>query len=330
MTIHRRLNVPGFGGNFVWYTILQTLLDAGWKVQASGSGIGGVYSATGNVFDMTIGGRIGSNQTVGVGVGNETMGNGSCWFRVADPDQNRELLVTRDPTVGDSGDDEWWCGYSKAAKFTGGSPSANTFPSATDEVTVSQTGTKTSPGSIHNTGTTANLTHVVADDTASPSGEYGWLALEMTATNTSKSVMGLDDIRNTATGDTHPLVLFHMTNDLIETTFRSSTSELKTIFDDGGGSEVWDDAQYCVPFGAASYKNTGNQSVYDLLERPATLIVIGVPTGGYVGTSRWIYLAAVTRGYPNDGGVASSRDHWYIGESVLRNFGDGSTAPAAI
>lgn len=328
MTIHRNLNVNGLGGNYVHWWIIKTLKAAGWTVKASGSGTGGVYSSSSDVFDPSDNPKTESAATsIGVGVGQEHFGNSACWLRIEDPDGNRELLFVRSSTASDAADDEWWIGYSAAAGFTGGTPAAATPPSATDEESVSDAGTKGTPASQHQTGGSQNLIHVAADDSASPAGEYGFVCVELIATNTTKSITMLDDIRNAATGDPHALVLLHDSLVLTEANMYTADMMGKTIFD-YGGTPSWANTTGGVPrVGSLFYGDKAGVSLYDSKERPFPLPLIGYTIGGYLGTSRWLRVPAQKRGYPNTG---DSKTLLYLNDGMIVDLFDGATTPGTI
>jgi len=93
--------------------LVEMLVSAGWTYKASGDGQSG-YSSTGKIFTNSGSGALGWD-------------NFQAWARLADPSNRREFVFYR------NGTETVRIKYSRLAKFTGGTPSATTMPTATDE-----------------------------------------------------------------------------------------------------------------------------------------------------------------------------------------------------
>lgn len=328
MTIHRYLNNAGWGSNYaIWY-LIQAMKDAGWTVECSGSGTGGIYSATGDVFDPSDNPKKNTAAVnIGVGAGDEHFGNEGCWIVLADPDGNRQICFRRSKNVGDIYDAYWWVGLSESAGFVGGSPDVDDPPDASDERTISESGTKAAPPSLCVPGTAATMSFVAADDTPSPSGEYGFICIDFIATNAVGMSIGFDDIRDTAAGDTAPWVVWHNNNGFSASAMNGSSSDMFAIFDKGGAGETYEDVSYAPNYPSAYYCTKGRTSVYDSKERPLPYPIIGLNVGGFIGFSRWFRQAAVSRDYPNTG---DGETLLYVDDVIIVDLLDGATTPLSI
>lgn len=293
----------------------------------------GSYEVHGDHFTSV---AVGASDFFGAGdppAFNVALGAGGCWWRAQDPSGNREIVVNRGS--GDSSNyDGYWChSYSKAAKFIGGSPNATTPPDATDEQVISSSGSKASPGNLHSSSGSTTLHHFAADDTPDPvSGEYGYIWLELVATNTLSCYGWLDNLQNVPTngGDYHALTLAHGHTDLVYSSlYNDSANTAKTFVDNGGGGETWKAVEHLCPVGQAGNYPTvqGKVSKYDGKERPMIVPVCEPTVGGYLGVSRWLNWTAVQRGYPNTG---DSFNVLYVSDVILLDLWDGATTPQAI
>ena len=111
------------------YTIMTTLVSAGWTVKSSSDGT--TYNSSGN---QITGGLSGANG----------LANSEAWFRIQAPlfgSVKRELIFQRST----SGDLNWRITYSPSAGFITGSPAATVVPSASDSVVILGGGTDASP-----------------------------------------------------------------------------------------------------------------------------------------------------------------------------------------
>jgi len=148
---------------------VEMLVSAGWTYKASGDGLSG-YNATGKVF-------------VGVGSGANGWGNNKAWARLADPAGVREIVIQHDNNAGTR------IKYSRLAKFTGGTPSSNTVPSATDEKLLYGSGTDAAPtfgGNFWNTGLPTGVFRF--QGAALATAPYGFWLASVNTTNTA--IMG--------------------------------------------------------------------------------------------------------------------------------------------
>lgn len=120
-------NTIGTNNDPLWFFKL-VLKQAGWTIKSSGTGTGGTYSAS---SDLIV------NQSATAG----GMGNARAWYVIEDPAGLRQFCMqnitsaTNQPRIK----------FSKGTKFIGGSPNANTVPSAADEVVWYGGGTDASP-----------------------------------------------------------------------------------------------------------------------------------------------------------------------------------------
>jgi hypothetical protein len=125
-------NSPSTGALAI-YTLLTTLVSAGWVVKADSDGT--TYNSVGG-------------QITGGGSGTNGLANSNAWFRVQAPavnvgtvvNQKREFTFQRGTT-----NLVWRIKYSASAGFTGGSPGSSQTPTATDEVVMTGGGTDASP-----------------------------------------------------------------------------------------------------------------------------------------------------------------------------------------
>lgn len=160
--------------------LADMLMTAGWTYQGSGDGLSG-YSAAGNVFTGTGTGALGWN-------------NANAWARLQDPLGVKEY-VFQNVTQNGVG---VRIKFSKTAKFTGGSPSATTAPTATDQIHVA--GNSGSASSrwvsygLNSNGAARNAVvfHGMAQDTA----PYGfWVIGVDYGTNIPKTAFIVDPVR---------------------------------------------------------------------------------------------------------------------------------------
>lgn len=332
MTIYRYLNKYGRGGNHAAWWIFKCMVDAGWTVPMSGSGTGGLY-ATSNVFDMAQQPKQNSLKDANnVGVGSEPWGHAYCWVVLEDPSGNRQIIWQRDSVDSDAGDDEWYVGYSPAGQFgSGQTPGVDwdqdTTPAAPDQYNLF--GTPTGWATLFEVGGAANLIHVAADDTPSPSGEYGVFMAEMIPSRTVGSVFMIDDIRDVPTGHPHPLVFFTegVSGSLSYSNIGGGGTPryAKTLQDYGGGGEAlinlsplhmkWGGNVYIPNYAG---RNSDNK------ERALKAIWGFNGTEGFMGTSRWMLWQPNERGYPC---TAESKTLISLDDMLIDDLWDGATVP---
>lgn len=333
MTIYRRLNQAGEGGNFTTWWLIKTMLDAGWTVLASGSGTGGLYDSS-NVFDLAQTPKNGNSlDPNGVGIGSEPWGYRNCWVLFEDPSGNRQYVFQRNNSAGWGYDSTWYFSYSPSGVFGVGQTAGvdwdeDTAPTASDIV------------SLYNAGSqiwwndTPTLTHVAADDTPSPNGEYGVLCLEIRPTNVLSGYFVIDDLRNAPS--THPHALTNycapQTNRLDDGYYHAQASSPYspgTISDFGGdGQSYFYNAPHCLWYGGSFQCLPANGGVgVDGKERAAPIVAGFVGREGYIGTSRWFRDPSVSRGYPNTG---NSLQYLFVNDLLIVDLWDGVTTPATV
>ena len=110
-----------------WFLLFNMLTGAGWVIKSSGDGVSN-YSSSGSTFSG------------GGATGAHGFSNANAWLRLQDPGGGREITIQVDSTVYSAR-----IKYSPSAKFTGGSPSYQQTPSATDEQILCGAGTDASP-----------------------------------------------------------------------------------------------------------------------------------------------------------------------------------------
>lgn len=329
MALFRRQNQLCLGGNHNTWWLIKTMLDASWTMPFSGSGSGGLYSAS-NVFDTAQSPKqyslLDANN---VGVGSEPWGHPSCWAVMEDPGGNRQYVVMRTNYANNAGDDDWYIGYSPAGRFgegqTGGVDwDQDTPPAAPDQINVR--GTPTGWTQIFETGGVYSLTHVVADSTPSPGGEYGVFLVNIISVNNPYSAIILDDLRNVPTGHPHPLSILAYRND--GQIFVSSVSQFRTIYDYGGASEAWVTAYYTYLESAGGIRLPGEAGISRDGKSRAVKALVGFGSSGYMGISRWYTWKGINNlQYPL---TANSRRDVILDSVVVRDLLDGTEPARAI
>lgn len=332
MTIHRRLNQPGMGGHYPTWFLIRTMLDAGWTIPMSGSGDGGLY-ATSNVFDPAQAPKNSSSRDPnGVGVGLEPWAHPNCWAVLQDPSGNRQYLIQRYGTDGDTYDGYWRFFYSPGGLYgVGQTPGVdwleNVRPAASDQASLDDLST------IWCNGTTATLTHVAADDAPSPAGEYGVICLAFQPSNSLAAAFVCDDVRHGAATEPHALTNWVMqANDRLTRAYYHGTTGQQSP----GGmrhystpiqayeTNLWHGRWYgytgeCLP-------GNGGTGV-DGKERAAPIVVGFKNSIGFIGVSRWFYDPSVIRSYPDTG---ASLQYLFVNDLLVADLWDGVTAPATV
>lgn len=129
-------NTIGTNNDPLWF-LKYVLKLAGWTVKSSGTGTGGTYSSSSDLI---------TNQGAALG----GMGVVRSWYVIEDPAGLRQLCCQTTTAASNQSRVK----YSKGAKFIGGTPGANTVPSASDEVVFHGGGTDASPSGIFFPNTT--------------------------------------------------------------------------------------------------------------------------------------------------------------------------------
>lgn len=337
MTIHRRLNRSCLGGNHATWWIIKTMLDAGWTIPASGSGTGGLYD-TSNVFDTAQSPLQASLLTPNnVGIGSEPWGWRGCWVVLEDPSGNRQILILRDTTsTANNTDDQWHFGYSPGGLFgVGQTPGTDwdedTTPAATDKRNL--LGTTTSFTSIFREGGSSSIMQIAADDTPSPEGEYGLIALDFIPTNNNGASFIIDDLRDVAPGHPHPLAIWvtNRDNPWSDSVISGNATPdgPRGIAAYGSGADYFG-YWYYLHWG---YATTTKIPSVGIVDADGSERVFKIPVGWrdleqYVGTSRWLYWETVAaRGYPD---TANTLQHLFVADCLIKDILDGVTTPSSI
>lgn len=170
------INLVSGQGAQMYADTVAAKLTAGWSIQSYGTGTGGTYSATGAGWTAA------SLTTLD-----------RAWVRMRDPGGIVEDVCQFNNAGGNTNNTR--NKYSPFAKFIGGSPNANTVPSATDEVFWTGGGTDASPTyeAITNvSGASPAKYHCVAEN-APINGRYPYMFYGHTnGTTSTPFFFGLD------------------------------------------------------------------------------------------------------------------------------------------
>ncbi len=335
MTIHRDLNRVNndLGGTGFFFWVTRMLLDnGGATVRSSGSGVGGIYEPSGNVFGMSSAIRYITHPGSGGISGGEIWGQTGMWI-VIQLTSGQELLFRRSPVSNSQAwDGYWYVSYSRADGFTTGTPGPAAPPNAPDEQTLSVGGTKGVPVGMNAGSDTQTLLHIVYDDEASDGGINGLYAVEIKATNTYSCALWIDDLKQTATGDLEGCVLAHSYYDHRASWMSSGTHAPKGWSNVGLPGENWNFTSYALcSSSSAFYSAIGINSVYDSKERTVDILAIADPAGsfnvgGLLGVSRWFKSPTIVRDYPN---TMDSALYLHMNDIVIADL-MGGTTPTAI
>lgn len=188
------------------YELKELLVSAGWTVESSGDG-NSTYNPSGDVI-----------------ASGATFQNTRAWFRISNPDGREMTFQTTDT----NGRNVRWK-YSQSAGFIGGTPDANTTPSATDEVITRGGGTDASPTGATLVGSatsTAIRTRVAGAETVSPY-RFWMQSIRTDNTNTyTDFVFGMDFVP-ARVEDTDPSVIF------------SRTAAFSNVWATGAGNQIF-------------------------------------------------------------------------------------------
>lgn len=146
MTIQSDQQAAPATGDAAIFAFKQFAKSFNWKVPSSGDGLAS-YSAIGDVITSD-------------GAGANGMANPGAWFRLQVPNGAHEWLFQR------GADSRTWTVLYSVARFTGGSPSATTRPTATDEVLKWDNATMLDADGSYRFN--------MSLDDAAPYGLYGW------------------------------------------------------------------------------------------------------------------------------------------------------------
>lgn len=304
-------------GADTFYQIKTFLKARGWTVPASSDGL--TYNASGDQITSAASGAGG-------------MDNNSAWFRLQDPAGVRERLFQRG-----TNNKNWRDKYSRASKFTGGSPGATTAPTAADQGHVQGADTPTFVTCLPTDGT---YKLYGAADNAAPYG-FCFLGLSsgLTALNFFLCYDPLASLPDASDLDPYVVGMNSATSNLTNIGagthfFSSSTgSGFSSWLDVGGGSaafvkvglpvhSIFDtggSARNVTPGGdGTSHAGTYNgQGKYLILpayyDRPSTNTV---PVGTK-GVSYWWRLATGPIAVGDTGVVGTSKDWVGVGTGLL-------------
>jgi hypothetical protein len=179
-------------GTVAMYTVMATLVAAGWTVKSSSDGT--TYNSTGNQITSGNSGAAG-------------LGNTNAWFRIQAPivgTQKREFTFQRTTS-----NPVWRIKYSASAGFIGGSPGATQTPTATDETIILGSGTDAAPtgATMFNTDASYRFSIVACDSSLSYS--FYWFANSYgTQSITSAFLMDVLKSGSYSISDTDPCVVF--------------------------------------------------------------------------------------------------------------------------
>lgn len=300
MPLIHNVNVATTSGAKNVFTILETLLDAGWTVSCSSDGTN--YNPSGNQISSSGSGAGGLN-------------NDYAWFVVRDPGGRREYAFQRGTSA-----NAWRVSFSESARFTEDSPNETIVPTADDAKPLIGSGTEASP--IFSTqwllASPSGRVHVVATD--EPEGDVYWFWMIGTAAGTG-ATQGVLLVDACAAGsypaaDVSPVV--HVSNPGTATTFRNtvmSATQWRFWTRYGLLGETWRTSTHpLMPPGGGSYvfglTSTGGANEYsgedDYVDAfygyAATLSV-----GGYKGrTSEMIRVSSIVRAFPHTCNISSS------------------------
>jgi hypothetical protein len=295
---------------YMWW-LKQALVAAGWTVQSSGNGAA-TYNASGDCFP-----------TIG------TWGATRSWFVVRDPSGagGRSFCLQ---TGND--DRDFRIKYSASSGFSGGSPSANTTPTAADEVVVAGGGTDASPSYLsifYGGGSAASTYAQIIADNAAP---YSFMFLAYSSAYGLYSALGMDGVTATATGDLDPVVIT-VTNNNFSSTFGTqmynnnteTSSPVSGWIAKGTGSAgfvyltglaMYGASGILVPAATGANALTSADDLFPLVyARPASW---SAPRG-YKGISTMVKWNGTSRALADTLSVASpgARDYIVIGQAAL-------------
>ena len=204
MALQFTVNQAPVNGAVAMWNLVLALIGAGWtKVQDSD---GSTYSNTGS-------------QVVGPGTGANGFFNTRAWVVLQSPAGagSRQLCIQNTFSTGDY----WRLKYSKQSGFTGGSPDAQTVPSATDEVLLFGGGSDASPGTVLYFPSAGGYYQQIAVDTAAPYGFYMVVYLKVSGSTYSSLIFDPMVANSYANTDADPLVIYitGATSDAITTTY---------------------------------------------------------------------------------------------------------------
>lgn len=201
----------------------EFLKAQGWTIGGTGDGDSNFSNAGTDVITSS-------------GSGPNGIANTDSWWRIQSPDLQREYLFYRPSGVG-----SWILRYSQSSGFTGGTPGANTPPTAADEV---QFGNNIG-------GSDANyIMHMAVQDTAEDGFYSWWFIAREAGTGLSRAFAMAEVLESFAAADGDPVV--HCVLDqssLTETVMDSTNDNAPQGFDPG--------VTTMLPYPTTGYSTTG-------------------------------------------------------------------------
>lgn len=234
------------------FTLKGVMKSAGWTVPKSSDG--STYNSSGDQITLA-----------GSGAGG--MDNARAWFVIQMPGSSRSFCLQRTSSTGANTSYQWRVKYSKAAGFSGGSPSATQVPSASDERVLLGAGTDASPtfASFVYLGTDGAYRYNCFANNIAPYDFYSWAWAK--ASGNLYHTFGIDPLVGAVSGDTDPYLvhLYGMGYALTPSTFGLSGAQVSgwmgsTFFPHTGGYPYMT-AGYPISHGGGSglWGTDGNQ-----------------------------------------------------------------------
>lgn len=308
------INLGGYndGASSIFH-LKELLKSVGWTVLSSSDGT--TYQSSGDQISH-----------IGSGAGGWT--NANAWFRIEDPNSNREYVFQKNSTARQI---KWL--YSASAGFSGGSPDAVTIPTAIDQQGLAKisTGFQT----MFNAG---SYVHIVANSTAY-NGVYAWWLASATGRDTTpeETLMICEPMdADYSTADSDPCV--HLGSDdtpaysvTSAIALAAATDSFRCWMDYGGVGEEWGGIT------TVYYRSTANYAPTTVTANPhnGTLQLFRIPffrhtstgsTAGFKGMSKYLAWCPLTSlQYPS---VISSTSGNYLvwDDFCLPGFPSGVSA----
>lgn len=188
-------NLTPASGPEAIYALKRLLKAAGWTVTRSSDGT--TYNASADIITSGLSGAGG-------------LGNNNAWFVLQAPAGGRQIVIQRGTS-----NINWAAHYSKAAGFTGGSPTATVRSTATDEQALLGAGTGTFAQLLPTDG---SYRFSCGADSASPYGFYAFAV--STGGANSHTMILFDPMTSGVAEDADPYVLaftYHATSNWMDT-----------------------------------------------------------------------------------------------------------------
>lgn len=318
MTLAYNVNVSTSTAAQTVFTLLDTLLDAGWTVPRSSDGT--TYNASGN-------------QISSGGSGAGGLNNNYAWFVVRDPGGRREYCFQRSTSAG-----SWRVAFSELARFTGNSPDATVAPSATDSQNLIGGGTDASPtyATTWLDAAPSGRAHAVAE--SAPTGDVYPFYLTQTYVGTGalRSFLIVDALTDCEDDDVSRVV--HVANSTIGATMSTLvTSQLVKTWTRFGlsGAAFSANAVAIAPnagvyiFGGLT-AGAGGVDPYTSKDKYTMLgyaVQYSASVGGYKGRSSGMVRAtSIARNFPNTlENSDADNSSCYFGSAIALRWPTGVT-----